>query len=277
MSDPLPTRGLHLEIPENLYHRDPRSLSSSHAKTLIYDGPDALEEKSGGATAFNDNFDFGSVVHALVLGVGEYQILEYDSYRTKVAQVERDELRAKGIAPILPHRMEAALAMQASVLRHPEAAGLMAAGHPEVSMYAEDPMTGVLMRGRVDWLNRAVIDLKTTSGPLSHSSWVMTVWAFRYAFQFAYYNRILKLNDLEPARPRWIVVSKEHPYEAGVFSASDELMRRSERDVDRALWLYAHCQETDEWPPLRQAYDVPGVGALPLGDHIPFLESIEVG
>src|SRR5699024_7625348 len=274
---PLPTSGLHYDIPEPQYHADPNSLSSSHAKTLIYDGPDALHEKAGAPATYNDNFDFGSVVHALVLGVGDYQIVEHDSYRTKLARAERDALRAKGVAPILPSKMEEALAMQASILRHPEAAELLSEGAPEVSMWAEDPLTGVVMKGRIDWWNRAVIDLKTTGTELSRANWVHTVWSFRYAFQFAYYNKILKLNGIKPRRPRWIVVSKRAPYETGVCAASDELLRRSERDVDRALWLYAHCKENDSWPTLRQAFDVPGVGAPPRGAGIPFLESVEEG
>ena len=277
MTDPLPSSGLHYSIPEALYHRDPRSLSSSHAKTLIYEGPDVLNEKDGAPVTYNDNFDFGSVVHGLILGVGDYEVLDYPNYRSKESREARDALRAAGVAPILPHKMEEALAMQASVLRHAEAAQLMAEGAPEVSMWATDPMTGVVMRGRVDWWNQAVIDLKTTSAGATLVDWAHTVWAFRYAFQFAYYNKILELNDIEPRTPRWIVVSKRHPYDAAVFSPSAELMRRSERDVDRALWLYAHCKERGEWPPLSQAFDVPGVGAPPRGDSIPFLESVEEG
>src|SRR5699024_974587 len=102
---PLPTSGLHYDIPEPQYHADPISLSSSHAKTLIYDEPDALHAKAGAPATHNDSFDYGSVVHPLVLGVGDYQIVEYDSYRTMLARAERDALRAKGVAPILPSKL----------------------------------------------------------------------------------------------------------------------------------------------------------------------------
>ena len=277
MTELLPTSGLHYDIPEPLYHADPASLSSSAAKTLIYEGPDALQEKRETPQAYLDAFAFGSVVHALVLGVGDFQVLAHESYRTKAAREERDALLAEGVAPILPKQYEQAEAMAASVLAHGEAKSLLAEGYPEVSMWAEDPMTGVLMRGRVDWWNDSVVDLKTTGRSASLQDWTHAVWGFGYGFQFAYYNKILELNDIEPRTPRWIVVSKRHPYDAAVFSPSAELMRRSERDVDRALWLYAHCKESGEWPPLSQAFDVPGVGAPPRGDSIPFLESVEEG
>lgn len=273
----LPTEGLHYNIDEALYHADPLSLSSSSAKTLIYEGPDALHEKASQPSQHSDNFDFGSVVHALVLGAGEYAVIEADSYRSKAAREMRDELRAQGVAPILRTRLAVAQEMARSVFRHKEAASLLAQGHPEVSMWAMDPMTGVLMRGRVDWWDGAVVDLKTTSGDVTRTGWVHTVWSFKYAFQFAYYNRILELNDIEPQCPHWIVVSKRDPYEAGVFTPSNELMRRAEHDVDRALWLYAHCQETDTWPPLRDAFGLPGVPAPKRGAGIPFIESVEEG
>lgn len=273
----LPRHGLHDDIPEPLYHADPASLSSSTAKALIYEGPDAVLEARQAPREYVDAFDFGSVVHGLVLGVGDFQVLEYDSYRTKASRLARDELREQGIAPILPRDMVLATKMRDSVMAHPLAAGLLSEGKPEVSMWAEDPMTGVLMRGRVDWLRDAVIDLKTTGRPVDRSSWVRTVWDFSYAFQFAYYNRILRLNDIEPQRPRWIAVSKQEPNETGVFTPSQELMDRAERDVDRALWLYAHCLETDSFPAFPGAYSVPGVGAPARGSKIPFLESVEEG
>src|SRR5690606_13458272 len=99
MTEPLPTRGLHYDIPEPLYHADPASLSSSAAKTLIYEGPDALQEKRETPQAYLDAFAFGSVVHALVLGVGDFQVLAHESYRTKAAREERDALLAEGVAP----------------------------------------------------------------------------------------------------------------------------------------------------------------------------------
>ncbi len=276
-AQPLPTSGLHYDIPEHAYHADQASLSSSAAKTMIYEGPDVLHEQRYSPAVYLDAYDFGSVVHALVLGVGEYQVLEYDSYRSKAARSERDRLRLQGIAPILEKDVARAIAMRESVLRCPEAAQLLSHGHPEVSMWEEDPLTGVLMRGRIDWYDGTVIDLKTTSGDLTQAGWVATVWSYHYGFQFAYYNKILRLNGIEPRTPHWIAVSKQDPYEAGVFTPSEELMRRSERDVDRALWLYSHCLETGEWPALRQGFDVPGVGAPPRGAGIPFLESVREG
>ena len=82
----LPTEGLHYDIDEALYHADPLSLSSSSAKTLIYEGPDALHEKATTPSQYSDSFDFGSVVHALVLGAGKYAVIEADSYRSKAAR-----------------------------------------------------------------------------------------------------------------------------------------------------------------------------------------------
>lgn len=275
MSDLLPTSGLHPDIDENLYHADPLSLSSSSAKTLIYDGPAEFKRKQEEEpAAYNPAFAFGSVVHALVLGVGEYEVLDFPDWRTKASKAARDELGAKGIAPILPRDMEKAELMRDSVLNHPVAAELLSQGQPEVSMWATDPATGVLMRGRVDWLNQANVDLKTSGREVDQRNFLDTVWSFRYAFQAAWYERIMALNGVFGWPARWVAVSKRPPHNAGVFAPDPMLMAHAREDVKRALHLYAYCLEHDEWPELAFCYSIPGVGAPAIASTIPWAESV---
>lgn len=270
----LPTVGLHDNIDEQEYHRDPLSLSSSSAKTLIFDGPDVLQSERHEIAVYRDAFDFGSVVHALVLGVGEYEVLEYDSWRSKQAKVDRVVARAQGKAPILRKDFERAEAMRDSVMAHPLASYFLSEGRPEVSFWATDPETGVLMRGRADWLRNFVVDLKTTGSSADQAGFVKSVWSYHYHFQFAYYERILELNDVEVGVPHWIAVSKRAPYETGVFHPDERSMERARADVRRALRLYAHCTSTGTWPALHEAYGLEGVGAPARGSRIPYLESV---
>lgn len=270
----LPTSGLHYDIDERLYHQDPMSLSSSAAKTLIYQGPDVFHRKSMEPPEYRDAYDFGSVVHALVLGVGEFEVLFFDSWRTKKSKQARDEARAAGRAPILLKDFETAEAMRDAVMAHETSARLLQGGAAEVSMWAEDPATGVLMRGRIDWLRTDLfVDLKTSGKPVDQPGFLATVWDFSYGFQGAYYRRMLKLNGVK-AEPAWVAVTKREPHEVGAFVPDEGLMSRCERDVDRALALYAHCKETGDWPSLEEAYELPGVGRPGLLDHVPYVESV---
>lgn len=271
----LPASGLHLDIEENAYHADSASLSSSAAKTLVTKGPDVLQLERQEPPVYRDAFDFGSVVHALVLGVGEYRVLEeFDSWRTKASKEARDELRVAGIAPILPRDLAKAEAMRDSVFANPRAVELMSAGDPEVSMWAEDPETGVLMRGRIDWLNGANVDLKTSGREVDQPNFQDAVWSFYYAFQAAWYERILALNGVFASPTYWIAVSKRPPHAAGVFAPDERLMAFARTDVTRALRMYAHCLETEKWPELAAAHRIPGVGTPAPGSNMPWIESV---
>lgn len=245
----LPIAGLHPDIPETDYHRDDGSLSSTGAKTLLYEGPRAFQWART-HHVHKDAYDMGSVVHALTLGVGDYDVLEHDSYRTKAAQAERDESRAAGRTPILRKDIEAAEAMRDAIFSNPLAASVLSQGEPEVSMYAECPETGVLMRGRADWLRDGyLVDLKTAAGAIDPAEFERTAWNRHYGLQVAWYRRILALNGVD-ATPIWVVVSKDAPHQVYVYQASTEMLERGTDDMYRALELYARCQATDEWPGL---------------------------
>lgn len=269
----LPTSGIHHDIHEPTYHADPNSISSTDAKTLIYKGPDAYQEKKLGERTYNPAFSIGSVVHALVLGVGEYEVLFFENWRTKKSKEAREEALAADKSPILYRDFQMAEAMRDSVFAHPAAAQLLSSGAPEVSMWATDPGTGVLMRGRTDWLSDRNVDLKTSGRPVDPESFMHTVWDYGYAFQAAWYERILELNGVEVSTA-WIAVSKREPHETGVYMPNEGIMTQSRRDVGRALALYAYCTEHDVWPSLSEAWGVPGVGSPRLGDDLRYVESV---
>ena len=76
----LPENGLHDSINEAEYHGDARSLSSTGAKTLLYQGPRAYRYMKDNPAPYKPAFDFGSVVHALVLGVGDVEVVQASSW-----------------------------------------------------------------------------------------------------------------------------------------------------------------------------------------------------
>ena len=246
----LPTTGLHDGIPEQEYHADRASLSSTGAKTLLYEGPRIYKHRLD-HPVHKDAFDLGSVIHALILGVGEYEVIDADSWRTKAAQEARTTARAEGRAPVLRKDYEAAAAMRDEVMANRLAAGILSEGRPEVSMWHEDPVTGVPMRGRIDWLrDNAFVDVKSVAGMIHPQKFERTAWDLHYHFQAAFYQRILALNGIPDLPPIWLVVSKEAPHEVLAYQPDQDLMIRAHEDVDLALQQYARCLETDTWPGL---------------------------
>jgi hypothetical protein len=107
--------GLHDDVPEHQYHSDPcatPSLNPSLATVLVqknarhaYDQHPKLGAQRGKRPT--RALDTGSIVHSLVLGCGkDFVRLEYENYKTKAAQQDRDRARARGLIPILAHELE---------------------------------------------------------------------------------------------------------------------------------------------------------------------------
>ena len=253
----LPENGLHDSINEAEYHGDARSLSSTGAKTLLYQGPRAYRYMKDNPAPYKPAFDFGSVVHALVLGVGDVEVVQASSWTGKAAREERDRVRATGATPILAKDYRIACDMADAVDSNPLARSLLTEGRPEVSAWAEDPETGVLLRGRFDYLNADnFVDLKTVAGPSDPREFAWTVRKFHYTFQAAWYQRLLALNGHGDVPPFWVAVSKDPPHDVYVHRPSRDMLNTAHEDVDRALALYAECKERDEWPGLADSHTI---------------------
>ncbi|QDH92844.1 exonuclease VIII [Gordonia phage Bakery] len=244
------------DLPDTEYHADRRSLSVSGAKMLL---PPSTPQKFRWAM---DNprkekreFDFGHVAHTLVLGTGsEIEIVEAADWRTKAAKEKRDAAYAAGSVPILAHEYEAAQDMFVAVREHPRASGLFEEGRPEVSVYADDPATGVRRRARPDWLTHlrsgrlAIVDYKTTTNA-SPASFATSIAKYRYDMQCDWYLDVCEQAGLGE-NPAFLFVAqeKEPPYAVSVNELTADDVRDAHRLNRFAIDLYARCTETNTWP-----------------------------
>lgn len=246
----LPTSGLHLGVDEREYHSDRESLSSTGAKTLLKSP--ALFRHQLDHPVFKDSFDHGSGAHKYVLGVGADVVrVEADSWRTKAAQEQRDAARVEGKIPLLAAVDDKAKAMAEKVHQHRLASLLLAEGSPEVSMWATDPDTGVLMRGRADWLGkRLIVDYKTTNSadPWDLTGRYGTVAKLGYAVQAQWYLRVARACGHPAEGFLWIFQEKDPPHQVSVAFCDDDDLRAADARVDHALATYADCVAADEWP-----------------------------
>src|ERR1035437_2800138 len=142
-------------MPEIEYHAAP-GLSSTGMKWLLRSpkhyrqNMDHRVEKAV--------FDLGHAVHAKVLGVGlGVTVIPTDllasngAASTKAAKDWIALVRAKGEVPIKAEVFAKVDAIAEAVLSNPKAHTLLSLdGDTEVSLFADDPETGVHMRGRID-------------------------------------------------------------------------------------------------------------------------------
>jgi len=239
------------------YHADPTidgSLSTTGAKALLRSPAhykwqiENRVEKSA--------FDVGHAAHALILGVGmEVAVFDHDSWRTKIAQEDRDNARLEGKVPMLEKDYAPIVAMAESVLAHPIARSLLEQpGKAEQSMFAVDPESGVWMRGRVDHLPDAgfgrttMVDLKTADSA-DPDDFDRVAAKYGYFIQDPWYQRLLTLtrgDDL--IEFKFLLVEKTAPYLVSVCELDSEFASIGCARMRRAIDTYKRCRDANDWP-----------------------------
>jgi hypothetical protein len=250
------------ELPEDLYHADPvpeGSLSVSGAKKLLPPSCPAIyrwEREHG--RPHKPAFSFGHAAHKLVLGVGADLVeVEADDWRTNAAKAIRDEALERGAVPLLSKDMRTVEAMAMALHQHPIAAALLRAdaGVPEASLFWRDDKTGVMRRGRLDWLpnarpdGRLIIPDYKTADSAEPGAFARSAAKYGYHMQAPWYlDGVEALNLAEDAAFVFIVQEKTAPYLVSVVEL-DSLALRIGRERNRqAIDTYLECRTTDTWP-----------------------------
>lgn len=244
------------DLPEDVYHADRhlaptlgRSLSSSGAKTLL-DCPARFAWQREHPVV-KDAYDFGSVAHTLLLGLGEdIVVIDAADWRTNAAKAERDAAREAGRVPILVGDYARAVALVDAVRAHPVAGRIFdpLKGRPERSLYWIDPATGITCRGRLDWeMSNAIVDLKTavTAAPQRFSRSLVD---YGYALQAAWYQDGYEVLTGERLPFVHVVVEKEPPHLVAVYQVDADALAYGADRAAEARALYAECESADEWP-----------------------------
>lgn len=259
--------GIHGWIPEDVYHADRGSLSVSGAKLLLPPScPAKFRQAQDHPPAAKRIFEFGHLVHLLVLGKGVPTVeIQADNYRTKAAQQARDEARAAGKIPVLvgPEandefgaELAKAQAMTDAVFAHPVAGPLLLNRKNEVeqSLYATDSATGVRLRGRIDAMHfgddgtLTLIDVKTST-TANPDELVRKFYGLNYFMQHAWYVDLLTALRLAMDPDfLFVVVEKDPPHLVSVVRYRDDALKEGRRRNRWAIDLYAECVKRGEWP-----------------------------
>lgn len=261
--------GIYYDLPADEYHAQHDWLSWSQMKHLIPPSTPAHFQAHRSKPQENKrHFDFGKVVHALVLGDGdEFVIVQalnkakepYDAkdYVTVSSQRDRDRIYEEGNVPILASELETAKAMAEAVKAHKTARALLADGKPEVSLFWIDKATGVKCRARLDWLpnkqagRRLIVpDLKTTVGFAAGDEFGKTMAKFAYYGQQEHYGNGIQATGLDddPAF-LFIVIEKVAPHPVSVNQMTTiEDANLARAVVAHCIRLYSECSAKGAWP-----------------------------
>jgi hypothetical protein len=266
------------ELTHEQYHADPcaiPSLSSSIAKLLVRRS--ARHAWQAHARFGNIGMiptrvmDDGSAMHAMMLGQAHLidpirtvygsKVKDKEKigkpvvdFKTQDAQDERDEIRGMGRIPILAHRLPELIRCkgiaQARIAETDDGPGFLAEGRSEICAVAVED--GVMLRCLIDRLPDDYAlppnDLKCTELSAAPGGWDRRLQT-EYAFQDAFYRRVLKgAEGVERPPMRFFVIELDPPHGVAVLAADESLRALAEAEVERAMRVWRECTRLNVWP-----------------------------
>jgi hypothetical protein len=247
-ADPCPTPSLSASIAKVLLDKSPRHAWTAHPRlNPDFDPPDDAK------------FDFGSAAHEIMLGMGAGIVeVDADSWRTKAAQAERDEILAAGKQPILSKDMvraeEMVVAARAQLADCDLGHVFADPGRSEVVMVWQDE-GGIWCRAMLDWhafegAGLTVYDLKTSTS--AHPSALgFKIADLGYEVQAGFYERglaTLMPELLGRITWRWVFVEAAPPFALTVCELDGAGKVIGAKKAAAAVALWRRCMETGQWP-----------------------------
>jgi hypothetical protein len=250
-----PAPGLYAGVPDSDYHGDRGSLSSSGARRLLEVAPAQWVYERDHPREPTPEMILGSAVHTLTLDVGApVTEVETDTWATKAAKEKRAEIEADGGIALKSKDYE----------QVHEMAGIASAviddlvpdedtRYPELSGWAVDPDTGVMLRVRPDLLVQRpdgswyAIDLKTSASAKPEKV-DRSFSEFGYHLQEEFYRFVLALLGIQLEYFIFVVVAKEPPYLAATVDVDPYDLDTAARLNRSAIDLYAKCSASWDWP-----------------------------
>lgn len=140
------------------------------------------------------------------------------------------------------------------IFEHRDLAGI---GHAEVSIMDADPLTGLPLKIRPDYLvqpcaqfpHGLIIDGKSCNDA-SRDGFGRAVWSYDYGLQAALYTQVAQRILGTTGRPAfvWLAQEKARPYAAQYFAAGDALLEYWDGRIAELLPRVAECMASGVWP-----------------------------
>ena len=197
----------------------------------------------------------GSIIHGMILGGGpDISILNFDNYKTKVAQETKAAVIAEDKIPILQKDMDnlrvavACIKAKIQIL----APYFFDSHESELSIRWEMD-NGVKTQSRFDWIQHEtglIIELKTTkdANPRVLDKYSNTLG---YEIQLSTYMQAAEKTWPDMAgRFKWkfIFIEPEAPYMISVNDVDSSMFWLGDSELRRASKKWKECLESDNWP-----------------------------
>ncbi|WP_295406496.1 PD-(D/E)XK nuclease-like domain-containing protein [uncultured Thiocystis sp.] len=226
--------------------------ASSHALATILDkSPRHLKESERKPSAA---MSLGTLVHSLILtpDLDDYAVAPDGDRRTKAGKqaFEEFQVASEGRLLVTQDQFDTAARMRDAVLGHSIGRVLFAKGKAEQTLLAIDPESGLLCKGRLDWLPTdldLLVDLKTCQSA-APAEIARDAGKYRYHQQAAFYSHLWTLVAGERLPFMFACVESAPPFDVAVYELDADALEAGERRFRAALTIWAECLESGVWP-----------------------------
>ena len=118
----------------------------------------------------------------------------------------------------------------------------------EVSIWAKDPITGLLLKIRPDIIyNGVIFDIKTTIAPHPRA-FIHSVYEYKYHVQAAYYMYVSSLIGMKMDNFIFFACGNKPPYLTAIYDLNEDLLEEGELFFRNSLLVYRNYLESeDKW------------------------------
>lgn len=163
---------------------------------------------------------------------------------------------------ILPQAdMDACILMRKNILDHPAASRLLALCEDrEICLVWDDPVTGILMKARLDGIcnvsgENVILDLKSSTDA-SLKGFSDSVYKRGYYCQGANYSNGARETGLGIFNSVvFICVESEQPHAVGVRRLRDDSLESGRAEIQRRLLVLEQCRKTNQYPAYSSAIE----------------------
>lgn len=249
------TTGLHPNVPDEVYRKDP-GLNASVIKHGIGDGGSlaAMRWAMDNPKPPTDAMDMGTLLHALVL--------EPDTFPSRVAVWDGGDRRGKaytefaeanlGRIIIKPDQSTALARMRDSIMDHPHARALITGRGMREATAIFNTNAGVRGKARIDFLNtdaNVLVDLKTARS-CDPRAWARTAVQLKYDVQEAWYRLAFWVVTGKQPDMAFVVVENCDRHRCRVFTLPPDPINACTDAIAALLPKWREALDSGEYPDL---------------------------
>lgn len=135
---------------------------------------------------------------------------------------------------------------------------LTADGRAELSVFTTDPVTGVRVKAKLDWVTAAgqAVDLKKTTDARERN-FGNSVARYRYYVQQAFYSDVWFWETGEHLQSfQFFAIEERLPHASKLWELDTEAVNHGRKIYRENLNTYADCLAADEWPAYDQEHNL---------------------